>query len=154
MHSFDKIMRLKTSFQNFLKAALLLAVSACTSVTEEDRSVVTQIPPNSVEAPDSNSHKNSTAQLELFRKWNGEGLLFLGTGPMVLLDGQEIGRCLLGDGSKIRIPAGEHVIRARTSDVSERRFRIDPGQTAFIECRYTVGVMSPNVEFVFLDKRG
>lgn len=153
MHFFDKIMKLKISFRNFFTTALLLAVGACTSVTEEERSVVVQIPPNSVEAPDSNSHKSETAQLELFRKWNGEGLLFLGTGPMVLLDGQEIGRCLLGDGSKIKIPAGEHVIRARTSDVSERRFRVDAGQTAFVECRYTVGVMSPNVEFIFSDKR-
>jgi len=89
----------------------------------------------------------------LYRTWHGEGLLFLGTGPKVEVDGREVGRCLLGDGRSIQLTAGEHVISAPHSEVSTRRFRINPGQTMFVECQYTVGAMVPNVQFEFHAER-
>jgi len=143
----------KNLFRRPFCVALLLTLGACATVTEEERSTVVQVPPSPTAEVEVDMQQGDTARLVLFRRWNGEGLVFLGTGPMVLVDGQEIGRCLLGEGSETQISTGEHVIRARTSDVSERRFRVEPGQTAFVECRYTVGAFSPNVEFDFVEGR-
>lgn len=132
---------------------LILAMGACATVTEEERTTVVQIPTPITSPSETATKQDGPAQLVMFRKWNGEGLVYLGTGPMILLDGQEIGRCKLGKGHEMQIPAGEHVIKARTSQISERRFRVEPGQTAYVECKYTAGALSPNVEFHFKDGR-
>lgn len=134
--------------------SFLSLTAACTTVTEAERNTVVQLPISQTQEIDAVAATNGTAKIIMFRSWNGEGLLFLPTGPMVLIDGQEIGRCLLGDGSEHTIAAGEHVIRSLSSDISERPFQISAGQTALVECKYTAGALSPNVEFIFTTTRG
>lgn len=138
------------------RLAMITAVctfAACATVTEEDRAQVADVRPitTSVNEGEGSIQPNSdaNAQLTLFRRWNGEGLLFLGTGPKVEIDGREVGRCLLGEGTVIELAPGEHIIRAPHSEISARPFRTHPGQTLFVECKYTVGALVPNVEFEF-----
>lgn len=110
---------------------MLCAVAACATVTEEDRAQVAEVRDSSsttetAETLDS-AVSNKPGRMVLYRTWHGEGLLFLGSGPKVEVDGREVGRCLLGDGSEIKLAAGEHVISAPHSEVSTRPFRINPG---------------------------
>ncbi len=139
--------------KTFKRTALITIfgfISACSTVTEEDRAQVAEISSPTLFGETGDTLDSSVpGQLVLHRTWNGEGLLFLGTGPKVEIDGREIGRCLLGDGAEITLAAGEHEIRAPHSDVSARRFRILPGQTIYAECKYTVGALVPNVQFEF-----
>jgi len=146
-------MRIPRTVVRFALVAIVGAVAACATVTEEDRAQVAEVPDPTIpkETADTVTSvpSDEPAQIVLYRTWNGEGLLFLGSGPKVEVDGREVGRCLLGDGREIEVAAGEHVISAPHSEVSARPFRINPGQTIYVECKYTVGVLVPNVQFEF-----
>ena len=155
-----------------LGPVLLGILAACASVTEEDRARVAQVgdaPAPVASAGDAQLSQVTTSEMSdpalplansgararaiLYRKWNGEGLAFMASGPKVEIDGRDVGRCLLGKGREIDLAAGEHVIRAPMSAKSERPFRIFPGQTIYVECRYTQGALVPNAEFLFKASR-
>ena len=146
-------MNAKGPFIRLAEFGLASAVAACASVTEEDRKNVAVVPDSRLTDGSTDvrlaTASNAPGRIVLYRTWHGEGLLFLGTGPKVEVDGREIGRCLLGDGATTELAAGDHVISAPHSDVSSRPFRINPDQTVFVECKYTVGALVPNVEFDF-----
>ena len=129
------------------------AVAACATVTKEERTQVAEVRDASSPTETGGASvalvSSGPGKAVLYRTWNGEGLVFLGSGPKVEIDGREVGRCKLGDGNEFELAAGEHVIRAPHSEVSTRRFRISPGQTIYIECKYTVGALVPNVQFEF-----
>jgi len=146
------------SLSNYLLRATSIAlfglVAACTSVTKEERGQVAEVsPPASTVEASIAADKNAPGRVVLYREWNGEGLAFLGSGPKVQIDGREVGRCLLGDGTEITLAAGEHEIQAPHSEVSRRRFRIEADQTIYVKCKYTIGALVPNVQFEFFATR-
>lgn len=142
-------MCIRESIVRLAMAASISAVAACATVTEEQRAQIAEVHDPSQPLALTGTTGNEPSRIVLYRTWNGEGLLFLGSGPKVEIDGREVGRCLLGDGNTIELTAGEHVIFAPLSEVSSRPFRINAGQTIFVECKYTVGALIPNVQFEF-----
>ena len=147
-------MRTSKLISTLASVSCLSFIAACSTVTEADRAQVAEVAMTSNQTEtEGPADSNTPGRVILHRTWNGEGLAFLGTGPKVEIDGIEVGRCLLGDGTEIAVSPGEHEISAPHSQVSARRFRIFPGQVIYAECKYTVGTLVPNVQFEFTADR-
>ncbi len=145
-------------FKLTVQILLVLVIASCATVTAEERATVARVGSSNATGAGSeainSADKNIPTRVILYRKWNGEGLAEMASGPKVEIDGRQVGRCFLGEGKEIELEPGEHQIIAPFSKTSARRFFIEKGQTVYIECRYIQGVLGANVEFIFRESRG
>ncbi len=123
---------------------LLAALSGC--IGAEERAVVVDI---TALSPAPEGSTDEMARLIIHRNRNFEGLLGGAFRPPVTLDGQVVGECAKREMLVVDLAPGIHRVSTRSESSNERVFDIAAGETAYVVCNYTLGLVVPNINLVF-----
>ncbi len=72
--------------------------------------------------------------------------------PRAYLNGSQIGNCKYGEPLEVSVAPGHYTVSTTSESDNARTFAIDAGETAYVRCKMTPGVLVPNVDLEFFNE--
>lgn len=96
--------------------------------------------------------EGTPARLVVYRSRGVEGVLSLLMKPEVTLNDAIIGKCIKGRKIDMEIAPGSYTLASESEFPNDRTFTIEAGETAYVRCGITVGLILPNIVLRFMDE--
>lgn len=131
----------------------ITAICALSALTACGPSAGTNTAPSETPAPNvahasitQGSNPTGAAQIITYRT----SVFGLINQPKVFVDDQQAGNCSPGKFHTTTVTPGNHVIRARTLSETTLNVQVAPGETVYVRCSMSVGLLAGNVKFTLV----
>ncbi len=132
--------------------ATLAVLAGCASVDENTPAIdITGLSPAPIAETPAEAPDTETARIVIYRQFGMEGLMGAAIRSTIRLNDEKIGRCTYGRPIDMEIAPGEYIIDADSEFPNTRKFAIEAGETAYIRCNLTPGLLVPNLILSFVD---